>query len=390
MRSTVTGLALLLAGCGFEHGALSSMSPADAPPGTVDARMIDGAIDSPPGVACTPGFLDLCAQTEPTDPLMIAAADTINTDTDSRCRTLTQSGGAAVCLVYATTFSITSSGSLTVTGSRPLAIAATSTLAVDGAIDVSSQRASGQTGPAADNSSCAVTTPAEDDAGGAGGGAGGSFGTAGGNGGTGDTNLDTTSDQMGVGGQASGPATITVLRGGCRGEKGGDAAVTAAGGAGGHSGGALYLYAHDSASVAGVIRATGAGGNGGTANTTSGGGGGGGGTGGMVVIESPSIMIGGQISANGGGAGEGGFLGGGSPRNGLPGADGALDTTPAAGGHNTNYTGTGTGGAGAAGSTAATGGGQCVAGGGGGGGGAGKIKLIGSSTVTGTVSPPAS
>ncbi|HUS28325.1 MAG TPA: hypothetical protein VMZ53_07445 [Kofleriaceae bacterium] len=389
MGRHVIGLAaFVLAGCGFEHGELSTSSMIDAP--MIDAP--DAEIDSP-AITCTPGFVDLCNAT-PGPALAIAGADTINTDNDPRCVTVAQAAGSAVCLVYASSVMIGSSASLTATGSRPLAIASASTLAIDGIVDVSSQRVTAQIGPAADYSACAVMTPAEDDAGGAGGGAGASFANVGGDGGTGDTDMGTSADGSAVGGRPGGAATVTFLRGGCRGEAGADNPTSGAqGGDGGHGGGALYLFAHDQVAISGIVRATGAGGVGGTIMPTgSGGGGGGGGSGGLVVIESAAIAISGQISANGGGGGEGAFVGGngGGPLDGRGGDDGVVGTTAAAGGHNTGYVGTGTGGAGAAGTTTAVNGGNSVAGGGGGGGAAGRVKLIGSSTISGIVSPPAS
>jgi hypothetical protein len=338
--------------------------------------------------SCVATFLDVCSQPVPAMSLDISTALVIDTDTDPLCTSVAQADGTSVCLVYATSVTIESQGSLTATGSRPLAIASMSTMVIDGLIDVSSLRG-GQPGPAADDARCTFAAIPESDLGGAGGGAGGSFGAVAGNGGTGDTNQDGGTDGTSLPGGAGPLATIAELRGGCAGQKGGDESSTGGqGAAGGHSGGALYLVANDRVDVVGTIRATGAGGEGGPVRA----GGGGGGSGGLVVIESPSISIAGQISANGGGGGGGGaFVGNapGTPVAGQPGADGDVGTTPALGGIGATggAGGEGPGGAGGADATPPTPGGDAGGGGGGGGGAVGVIKLIGTAAITGLVSP---
>lgn len=371
MRAAVFAL---LVGCSFEHGVTAA--------GSGDGGTGDAQVDV---AGCTPGFLDLCGEAAPSQPLHIATADTIDTDTDPRCRTVTQASGGPVCLVYATSVMIAAGGSLTATGSRPLAIVSTSTLAIAGSIDVSSRR-SGQRGPASSDAACAFATTPEPDTGGAGGGAGGSFGAAGGNGGTGDTDNSQGGDDTAAAGTAGAIATISALRGGCRGQTGGNEdAGGGAGGVGGHSGGALYLHAAQAIQVQGMIRATGAGGGGGQVQA----GGGGGGSGGLVVIESPSIAFSGNgsISANGGGGGEGGARVSTTPVSGQPGGDGAMGTAAAPGGIGTDNR-FGYGGAGGAGMSAAAAGTSSVVGGGGGGGGVGIIKLIGTANGNGVLSPP--
>lgn len=378
--------ALALAGCGFEHGAASLASDSSGD----DMTVIDGSIDSTtiqPGAEptpCMPNFLDMCGQPAATSTLDAAGIDSINTDTDPRCRTLTQTNGGDVCLVYVTSASI--SGQLIATGSRPLAIAASSTITISGVIDVSSRRSDGKTGPGMDGACSFAATP-EMDAGGAGGAAGGSFGAVGGAGGHGDSDTSLGNDGDGAPGGAGAPIALTVLRGGCRGQTGANESANGnAGGTGGRSGGALYLYAASSITLTstGVIRASGAGGNGGQAQA----GGGGGGTGGMVVIESPQIALAGVIAANGGGGGEGGGRIGNTNVTGQPGADGTATTAAAPGGMGSDNR-FGYGGPGGAASTAAGAGTSSVIGGGGGGGSVGIIHFIGASTVTGTVTPPA-
>jgi len=348
--------------------------------------MGDAVVDAP----CVAGFLDLCSQTVQPMTLNITNGQTIKTDSDSRCHTYTQASGGDVCLIYVTSVTITGGGLLTVTGSRPLALASSSTMRIDGMIDVGSH--GGQRGPAADDAACMFAGNPASDTGGGGGAAGGTFTLAGGNGGIGDKNDNGPPTGTATAGTHGATTTISVLRGGCPGQAGGDegGGSNGRGGAGGHSGGGLYLYARQSLTITatGRVRATGAGGAGGEVLA----GGGGGGTGGLVVLESPSLTISGQISANGGGGGQGGGLSG--PQHdkltsGNGGRDGDLGTTAAAGGSGAggNDPGFGPGGAGGA-LTAAVDGTTADFGGGGGGGAAGVIKLLsGQQQVSGTLSP---
>jgi len=376
----LSALLVLTAGCSFSaHG--SSNPGGDDTPGIDAALPADASVDGAP--ACVSGFLDLCKQAAPSEALDITDAQSINTDMDLRCRTLTQPGNLDVCLLYMTGVHIAGTGSLTASGKRPLAIASSSTMTIDGTIDVGSH--GGQRGPAADAAGCNFARSPDRDIGGGGGGAGGSFTLPGGDGGTGDQNNNAGQDGTALSGLHGTTTTVSVLRGGCIGQNGGDESGSGGsgnGGAGGHSGGALYLFAHQSLQIAGDIRATGAGGGGGQVQS----GGGGGGTGGLVVIESPSLTISGRISANGGGGGQGGARlstgggqgGGAVDISGNPGGDGDLGATVAAGGSGAanNNPALGAGGAGGA-LTAAITGTTVASGGGGGGGAAGMIKLLG-------------
>ena len=335
---------------------------------------------------CVAGFFDLCTQPSPTTDLVISDARTLNTDIDARCRTYAQAGGSAVCLIYVSAVTIAMTGSLTVTGSRPLAIASTSTLTIAGAIDVS--RHVSQVGPAVDNAASAFAMVPEPDPGGGGGAAGATFTLLGGDGGVGDSDNSLGQDDTALPG-THGPSTpiTTVLRGGCRGQDGGaEEAGGGAGGTGGHSGGALYLYAAQRLEIPGSVLATGARGEGGESQA----GGGGGGSGGLVVIESQLITITGQLSANGGGGGQCGGRVGANDVTGQPGSDGAFGLTPAPGGFgaNSNNVRFSRGGAGGAGSTAAAAGTSSIVGGGGGGGAAGTVRLLGTTvTSDSTISP---
>lgn len=375
---------LALGACAFD--------PARLVPDPGDDDVVDAAVDAPgadpdvaiDGAPCVPGFLDLCDQAAPEGPFVVAGAETIDTGTDPRCRALTQPVGPEVCLIYATQIDI--SGTLTATGTRPLALAATGAVTISGEVDVSSRRG-GSIGPGADDATCAATKLPEDDPGGAAGGAGGSLGTLGGDGGTGD--LDTSigldgSAQPGVAGPALGEPTS--LRGGCPGSKGGNQSNGGnQGGAGGHGAGAIYVAAGTTLEVtaSGRIRATGAAGDGGGAQA----GGGGGGSGGLIVLEAPAVTIDGELNANGGGGGEGGANVGQASITGQPGTDGGLGTTPAAGGAGDDDR-FGFGGAGGASTTPPVAGTSSDASGGGGGGAVGAIRVRGPRQGNGLISPP--
>jgi len=333
--------------------------------------------------------LNLCGQPDPTLTINITDAQTIDPGRDLNCRKLTQAGGSDVCLLYATSVTITSTGSLTAFGSRPLAIASVSTMTIDGLIDAGSHGQ--QRGPGASvTTGCSFARSPADDLGGGGGGAGGSFTLSGGDGGTGDNDNSANPPGTAQSGLHGATPPINLLRGGCAGQTGGDEANTncsCRGGRGGDSGDALYLFARQSLAISGNVRVTGAGGSGGEVQA----GGGGGGSGGLAVMESPSLTISGQISANGGGGGQGaGPIINVGNFSGNPGTDGALGTTAAAGGSGA-FNGDvrfGFGGAGGA-LTAAVSGTTADLGGGGGGGAAGAIKLLSpQQQVSCTISPP--
>jgi len=369
-------LLVLSAGCGFSSPAASSQ--------------VSDAAQGSDGAPCVPGFLDLCNQTAQSTSLNFTSAKMLDTDRDQLCHRISQPGGGEVCLVYATVINITSTGSITAFGSRPLVLASSSTMTIDGTIDVGSHAGpnGGQRGPGANAmTGCTFAGNPADDSGGGGGGAGGSFTLPGGDGGTGDNDNSSPPTGTAAAGLHGATTTISVLRGGCAGQTGGDESTmfgSGRGGRGGSSGGALYLFARQSLTITGNVRATGAGGGGGDVQA----GGGGGGSGGLVVIESPSITISGQISANGGGGGQGGGRISGNDFSGNPGTDGNLGATAAAGGSGaaSGDQRLGFGGAGGALSAAVNGTTEDF-GAGGGGGAAGAIKLLGQQQVSGAISP---
>jgi hypothetical protein len=385
-------LALALAGCSFKDGIRPGSGSGD---GGID---IDAPppIDAPDGAPpCTPGFLDLCAVPPPQNPLVFNTSETIMTDNDARCIVVPQAGGGpSVCLLQGTNVNVNSGVTLTAIGARPLAFRSTSTMNIDGTIDVSSYRTRATPGAGANDASCTFVTTPTGKGGGSGGGAGGSLGAAGGAGGTGNTD-QTSGDPMAPGGMP-GPAlsSLTVLRGGCIGQAGADWPGSGfTGGSGGGSGGALYLVAKSAITIngSGALRATGAGGSGGQSQS----GGGGAGSGGLIVLESPAIMVNGMVSANGGGGGEGGgrqvapFL---ADFTGAGGDDGGYGTGAAAGGASGGMGSfqqqfLGDGGNGGA-SMDAKPGASKETGAGGGGGSVGIVHIIGASNVNGVVSPP--
>ncbi len=248
-------------------------------------------------------------------------------------------------------------------GSRPLVVVATGTITVDSMLDVSSHRGAPQ-GAGSDMPGCSSASALT----GTTGGPGGSFGGTGG---------------PGSNGQATAglPLTVTMLRGGCRGNDGGTSAGT-----GGYGGGAVYLIASQiNVTASGIIDASGEGGSGGLAPN---GGGGGGGSGGLVGLEAPMVNVVGQVYANGGGGGQGG----GQTISGNAGSDPSAPSLGAQGGNGGASTG-GTGGIGSFGITkngGAGSNGSASAGGGGGGGAAGVVWLQGTLTISsgGSVAPP--
>ncbi|MBA3397030.1 MAG: hypothetical protein H0T89_30655 [Deltaproteobacteria bacterium] len=372
--------------------ALAACSFSARPPGEGDGDGgVDAITDSPPleidapGTTCAAGFLDLCGEPPATEAFVIAVDRDFNTDTDPRCRTFAQAGGPDVCLVMATSVQIAGGTALFVAGSRPLAIASAGSIDIMGILDVSSRRG-GAPGPNAQ--ACPFARIPEDDPGGAGGAAGGTFVATGGIGGLGDSDTSLGADGNAPGGLPGSAVAISKLRGGCAGGKGGNqVAAGNQGGAGGAGGGGLYLVARGTIGVVGngKIRATGGGGTGGSAQA----GGGGGGSGGYIILEAPTVFIDGELSANGGGGGEGGANIASVPTAGVSGADGTYGMTAAAGGVGPDDR-LGYGGDGGAWMTSGGAAGRdSIVSGGGGGGAVGVIRILGTRTGAGLVTPPA-
>jgi hypothetical protein len=361
--------------------------------GSVNANVPDGGADdvdaSDPPVGANPclggGFVQLCLTELPRDPLVIEASKQIDTDKDSRCTSFSPAN-PAWCVISATRISIAAGATLSAVGNRPLVLAATEALQIDGTIDVASHLVGNQhtRGAGAMPSDCAGSVGASYP----GGGAGGSFRSRGGAGGS--------VPGMAGGGVASAAAVVTKLRGGCSGGNGGVADPNP-GGEGGAGGGAVYLLA-PSITVAGtgVINASGSGGT--TAPFDSSTGAGGGGSGGMIGLDAPAIHLaaGARLFANGGGGGEGsGCPIAGQNTDGANGQDPRSPTVPALGGRQEPNGGDGGDGALSTtdGARGADGVGGCsfgvAGGGGGGGGGGGAIVFHGAVTDAGAqISPP--
>jgi len=335
------GFIVLLAGCSFH--ATGQNGPADdsgstgsdgAGPGSdaavtsVDARICFGA-----GL-----LLNVCLASPPDQALSLpGSVNPLDTGVDANCQKIVpQTSGPELCVIAGKTATV--SGSFVAIGKRPLVVIGADAVTVTsaGTLDVSSKINPRRAGAGANTGTCTTAGAGENDEGGGGGGAGGSFGTVGGKGGTGDVNDNGTPKNGNAPGGAVGAAqpAPAILRGGCGGGAGGDGAETDAthtGGAGGDGGGAVYLIAGNTITIAGNVFASGAGGG-----TTPGSagveqGGGGGGAGGMIGLDAPIINVPGRVVANGGGGGGGG----GNSNGGAPGGDGTTTgwNTRAAGGN---------------------------------------------------------
>lgn len=358
--------------------------PIDGAPGD------DGGIDTPPPTdarLCFGGPHQICLTTAPSGPRTLPAM--INTDT--MCDQVeTPTGGVALCVVSGAQITITNTRA---EGSRPLVIVATETIEITGDLDVSSKR-TGNAGAGMSTTACVAATAGENDGGGAAGGGGGGFGAAGGTAGNGDQNNNGGAAGNATGGTGGAMSLSTFIRGGCKGANGGSTNGGNNGsndgtnfGAGSNGGGAVYLIANTSITVAtnGTITASGGGGAGGKQTS---GGGGGGGSGGLVGLDAPTITVMGEIAANGGAGG-----GGGGNSDGGNGGDGSQPGATAnwnqrAGGGTSGQMANSPGGdGGAINNLGGAGTSNSDGGSGGGGGGVGLVWVHG--TLTGTnVSPP--
>jgi len=368
-------------------GALLAVSPACSQILGIEDFSLGGdaaiGIDAsgPDAQLCyTATLAPFCLTSPPTGAKTLdTALDTSMPTTCTEVIAQTTMGAPELCVIAAT--SITVSSTVTVSGTRPLMLLATDTISVGGTLDASSRRGV-RVGAGANDPTCSAGTAPLNNASAAGGGGGGSFApppaTKGSNGGDGNVG-GLLVNNNGVSGAAL-AAAPTYVRGGCKGQDGGDVSATVQGGIGGAGGGAVYLYAGTSIDVAGNIFASGAG----AAAAGLHAGGGGGGTGGLIALEAPMITVGGILAANGANGGSGG-----EATVGAVGADGATtlySTQPAAA---VNAPG-GNGGRGATGAAVPVVAGNGTAGGGAGGGGGGGFGIIWvKGTFTGTQVSPA-
>jgi hypothetical protein len=352
-------------------------------------------LDGPPaGTVCAGGTnggpLHFCALEASIGPRTYAASVDVNTDVDCDRMEAASGGQPSLCLVMATDMTIMAGATITAHGSRPLVLVSMGTLTVSGIVDVSSH-AAGMTGAAANDASCTTANgglPQQASTSTSGGGAGGSFGTAGGAGGA-PGNGTAVAAEPAING-----AQLTRLRGGCRGGDGGrdhDGHF----GAGGASGGAVYLMATTQIDLkGGQVLANGAAGGGGAFPSAADfPGGGGGGAGGLVMLDSPAIVLQSAIVMASGGGGGGGQ--GAGPSAGMGGGEPTATAPLAAAGGGVGGMMAGSGGFGSSLSAPGPGGGGIEGVGtggaaGGGGGGAGVIRLFGPVTGTSQIVPPQS
>jgi hypothetical protein len=349
-----------VAGCSSLLG-IDDLSLADAPAGPADASA-DASASCIGG-----GLVQVCPEPAPSSDFIVVGPRQIDTDSDPACLQVT-SGTVEVCALVHASIEIAAAATLRAVGKRPLVLAAARSISVLGTIDVSSVLGK-PAGAGADPQRC--TSPIVP--GGGAGGAGGSFGGTGGTGGA--------SGAGNAGAPAPPPvATVTEIRGGCAGGRGGASSLQQIPGTGG---GAVYLAAKEQIVVDGRINASGAGGAGGTTAMLSGTGGAGGGAGGLIGLDAPAITGGGTLFANGGGAG-----GGAGPFNQATAGGESPDAKSAGlGGTGSARGGDGSVGMSPAGARGSDGGGT-GGGGGGGGGGAGVIYVRGTLSVSGAISPP--
>lgn len=383
----------------------------------------DGGASTPDGGTCLGGHLlgSVCVSTTPAGPITLTAVGgPVNSGTvaaGSCTEIVAQTGGPALCVIAGTTIDIPAavlvrafavSANAAATGTNPLVLFATDAITVEGTIDVASHLNDTLAGgiPALGAGArtavgCAVTgldgvmgKPVggnSNESYGGGGAAGGSFGTLGGAGGNGGNNNNVLHGNPVLG------SVPSLVVGGCPGGSGGPGDGGGGVGVGGNGGGAIYLLAGKSITIAGKINASGAGGGAGGSGNFSSGGGGGGGSGGLIGLEAGTvtIMAGAAVFANGGGGASGSGQTEGD--SGSPGTDPAAPATAAGGGAGKD--GGGAGGAGSVSSgtgAAGTKGGcssmtpECAGGGGGGGGGVIRIFSTQPATIQGAVSPPAS
>ena len=354
------------AGDGVDAGMSGSDAGSNVNPGP-DAAMTDAGSNAGSDACYGTNLVHVCFAPTSLPPATRTLSQAINTDDPTMCDMV--DGAAPGCVIAAQTLTVAAGATVRATGSKPLVLVGTSTLEVDGTLDVSSKSNPASDGAGANAAACnAGTAPT-----GNGGGAGGSFGGPGGDGGT----SDAAGSTGGKAGTVATAADLMQLRGGCRGQAGISGATKGTGGSGG---GAVYLLATTSITVTGIVNASGAGSIVGTPPNA---GGGGAGAGGMIGLDAPTISVSGSVFANGGG----GSSGTGSSTPGASGTDPTNATTPAPGGTGTTTHG-GPGGAGATTVAAVKGtNGNTQGGGGGGGGGAGVILKFGTISGAGAISP---
>jgi hypothetical protein len=368
-------MGLLVGGCREVFGI---HDPALLDGGRVDDVAHDGVIhfDGPPPTNCYGEPITICLPSTPSATFSFGLTISVDTGSSQFCQQFTSAQIADACVIAAASITLTT-GTVHVTGPRPLVLVATDTLSLASAatLDLASH-VGGDVGAAANPAACRTGIPPLVGNGTSGGGAGGSFGGRGGDGGRGGSSTG------GSGGMSATADALppTVLRGGCPGQAGAGLP-----GDRGNGGGAA-LFIANAIEVDGTIDASGGSGTGGTTAT---GGGGGGGSGGMLMFEASMLTISGtaKVFASGGAGGEGS----GPNTSGANGVDATSPTQPATGGTG-NTSNAGDGGSGSFASTLAgglAGNASMTSNGGGGGGGAGFVLVHSTSaTILPQVAPP--
>jgi hypothetical protein len=277
---------------GSDRAAITLKSAVAADIGLANRRFIQ--IDNDDCYAA--GVWRVCPDTAPSTDLTLDNPTSMSTSFDGApCANRQppgwiESGQPPACFIVARNITV---GSARFDGFRPVVLVALDSITVNTLLDAGSHLVSDSIGIDGAGHNPSVC-PAQPSLNLGAGGAGGSFMTAGGNGGD-----HGPADPGGV--AAPAVSAPTVLRGGCNGHQ-------PASNDTGMGGGAVYLLAGNTITIApnAVVNASGSGGGPGVFYT----GGNGGGSGGMIVLWAQSI-VGSQahLLANGGGGGEGGTAG---------------------------------------------------------------------------------
>lgn len=262
-----------------------------------------------------------CGPDLATETLLVSEDTMIDTsDTASCTRIVTQPSGLDICVIKRRSIVIDTNRTLTVRGTRALALVADYSLDIYGTLDISANGT--VSGPGGGHTKSGNTSS---DAGG--GGAG--YRTAGAAGGS----SAGTGTAPNAGAAGSSPVLVASLNAGSRAAQ--PAGTRTPGGAGGA---ATLVSCRNRVNITGVVDAGGGGGlpttdqvgNGATTST-------GGGSGGTIVIQAMQVEVAGGLFANGGAGGAGGTLIGGGILE--AGQDGQRSTMPARGGRGSTANG---------------------------------------------------
>ncbi len=245
--------------CGAAPNEIDHCGPDGLPAGQDACQLGCVAAPSPHCAYLEPRYLpDICDKVAALPNFTVDNIASFDTALDTNCNggVLNQDGGPAICVVRYGSIAITSTGTLTVSGVRALALVADSDITVAGVLDV------GGKGSAIGPGGGTVRSGADESSSAGGGGAG--FATVGGAGGS------LTADGGGGlgGGQATDPSLVTVLIGGTTPNLGFPLSNPPRPGGGG--GAATLIACRGVVSVSGTIDAGGGGGSGGGGGLTAG------------------------------------------------------------------------------------------------------------------------